>query len=811
MHSSPFEKALRNSGMIHAPLPIPNQGSLEESLAAKEVLQRRCLTTSPLRLLGPCRSDRWPEGAPLDGDYANFGSRSVSLRFEGEDWQCFNRLCFRIRPDCPGLHAPALMAGLVNEGQIPVPDAHFREGFHVCSLTNRAWNTVFWEFPDLPRDRITQLSFTISMNGRDVCSRLDETPTDLAYEIDAIELQLVSLPEPALGWRVAPNRMALSVPGYWTEGRKTALIGNADEQFRLVDTVTGTLVQEGKTSRMDNALGAFREADFSSCHQPGSYRLETETLSSPVFRIDPNPFEASMWKVLNFLYCERCGHPVSGRHGACHHDLTAEHGGLRMTYSGGWHDAGDLSQQTAQTAEITQTLFEAALRLPPDSPLHIRLMEEAEWGLDFVLRTRFGDGYRATSAGVTRWTDGLTGNFDDVPVRVHNHAFLNWLCAGVEAHASMALASRDPELSRHCLAVAKADHAFACSRYAAHGIELPSFYEHTFASGEATHMALASWSASLLYEAGGGDRYAAEARDAADRLLACQETGEIGDADEMTTACQMPSHGGNAHRTDMPGAPAPTASSIHREKGFTGFFYRNAEKTSIVHHNHQSREHLPMQALERLRNTQPQHADRERWEDAMRRYAAYLLALRPATEPWDMLPAGLHRTDEAEDEATFGLMHLLSDYATERANYIEQLATGIPAGQARDGCDLRVRRFPIWFSFRGNLAVHLSQGTAAAILGKQLGNPALLDMARGQLYWLHGKNPFSQSLMFGEGVNFARQYAVLPGEMVGEMPVGIQTKDNQDAPYWPQACNATYKEVWTSAAAHWLRIVAALM
>ncbi|MCL2057347.1 MAG: hypothetical protein FWH02_09065, partial [Oscillospiraceae bacterium] len=73
-----------------------------------------------------------------------------------------------------------------------------------------------------------------------------------------------------------------------------------------------------------------------------------------------------------------------------------------------------------------------------------------------------------------------------------------------------------------------------------------------------------------------------------------------------------------------------------------------------------------------------------------------------------------------------------------------------------------------------------------------------------------GKNPFAQSLMYGEGHNYVQQYAALLGETVGEMPVGVQTRENEDVPYWPMANNATYKEVWTSTVGHWLRLNADL-
>lgn len=68
-------------------------------------------------------------------------------------------------------------------------------------------------------------------------------------------------------------------------------------------------------------------------------------------------------------------------------------------------------------------------------------------------------------------------------------------------------------------------------------------------------------------------------------------------------------------------------------------------------------------------------------------------------------------------------------------------------------------------------------------------------------------NPFGQSLVYGEGYDYAQQYSVQTGEMVGEMPVGVQTFENGDEPYWPQFTNATYKEVWVGLAGKWMDIL----
>ena len=119
-----------------------------------------------------------------------------------------------------------------------------------------------------------------------------------------------------------------------------------------------------------------------------------------------------------------------------------------------------------------------------------------------------------------------------------------------------------------------------------------------------------------------------------------------------------------------------------------------------------------------------------------------------------------------------------------------------------------LRNFPVWFSFRGNTAVMLSMGKAAALLGHYFGDEELLQLGREQMYWMWGKNPFGQSLIYGAGSNYCRQYAVLCGECVGEIPVGIETYGNEDVPYWPQNNNATFREVWIGAASRWLLLCA---
>jgi hypothetical protein len=209
-----------------------------------------------------------------------------------------------------------------------------------------------------------------------------------------------------------------------------------------------------------------------------------------------------------------------------------------------------------------------------------------------------------------------------------------------------------------------------------------------------------------------------------------------------------------------------------------------------------------MMALTLLCETQPDHPDRATWENAIHLYGKYLKAIFRYVQPYGMIPSGVYHIDEVKDSANFYVSHgwIREDVSQD---YAEQLRNGF-----RLDAEHYLRIFPVWFSFKGNIAVHLSTGKAAALCGKFLNDKALINIAEQQLMWVTGKNPFGQSLIYGEGSNYAQQYNALPGEMVGEIPVGMQSRFNEDTPYWPQFNTATYKEVWGSSAARWLTLVA---
>lgn len=690
-------------------------------------------------------------GPPDDPDYATYGNESVTLDLSSYSLEGYDRVAFRIFPSCPGSQVVDLdfwMDGLPAN--------------HLVLLENGKWNDCTLNIGGHSIGDPSCLRFTAALRGRDLT-----TGDYCRYLIKDIRFQKTADIPSEKGWM--PDYCAVSTAGYSTSGPKTAVFSSAFEgKFSLCST-DGKTRFSGRIEPVETSVGRFGVADFSSFSAEGEYVLKAGDYTSQPFRIATDIWDSSVLKAVNFLYCQRCGYPVPLTHGTCHQDLMAVHDGVSLPFCGGWHDAGDLSQQSLQTGDVTYALLEMSERVRESNPsLYARLRDEARWGLDFILRTRFGDGYRASSVGLLIWQDGKYGTLDDIhTVRVQNNAFDNYLQAGYEAYAARVL-TEDPAMQDYLLRTAKEDFAFAEEKFARDSFDKFRFmYEHCYNTSQSQYLATVSWAASQLYRLTGDEAYASRAAETASYVLDCQETEPVG--------------------------------------GLSGFFYRDTTRRSVVHYIHQSREQLYMQALSELCLTQSGHQDFGRWERAIRLFGDYIKGLMQYTAPYGMIPSGVYKADEYLDTDNFYALHLFPPQdAAER--YSVQLAGGVQLDSTHF-----VKRFPVWFNiFNGNNAVLLSMGKNAAVCGRYLGDDELLDIAREQIYWMLGKNPFCQSMVYGEGWNYPDLDNFTSGRRTGMMPVGIRTHGDTDEPYWPQVNNACYKEVWVTVAGKYLSLLSEL-
>lgn len=790
-----FHTQLAKSGYVHSILPLDKNNSLDSRFLAKKVSEEVTLKS----LLPSCEwkmngdgdiefssfsksgegsvaihfstvPENRAKGSSDDPDYAVYGYRSLSCILDGVNLEPFNRIAFSIYPVYKGRNVVNLNFRFSNSRQSSHKPGHnYPTGDHLINLDNGCWNECTLEIDDFDRDKVESLTFSATLNGRDLF-----TGDSCSFYIDNVRFQKVEKPEKISGWIPDKDRISYSMTGYDTYGKKTALVSPeyTGQKFEIISSSTGNTLFDGNVNKVSTSIGTIGVIDFSDFSMPGNYYLRCDSLSSHIFCIGGNEiWDNSLWKVTNFVYGMRCGDFISGVHSSCHSDLFAVHNGVKIPYNGGWHDAGDLSQQTLQTGDLAYSFLIASESIKTRNPiLGARLREEARHGLEFLLRTRFGDGYRASSMGLLLWLDGYHDSFDDInTVRVQNVSYDNFLYAAYEAYAAKILTD-DKAFSDALLKASEEDFGFAMKEFEKNGYGgYISPYEHTFNTSRSQYNATVSWAAALLYELTDLPYYYDVAKKSIEYVLECQQTDPVND------------------------------------NGLCGFFYRDTDKKSIVHYIHQSREQLYATALDAMCRAFPDCPDCSRWMESMRLYGNYIKSLMSATAPYGMIPSGLYLDDEYLDEDNFYSLHI---FAPTNASllYTEQLKGGIKVGPHH-----YIKRFPIWFNiFNGNLAVHMSVGHAAAICARRLSDSDLREIAREQLFWVVGKNPFAQSLIYGEGHDYPMINNFSSGELTGGMPVGIRTLNNTDQPYWPQINNACYKEAWVTSAGKWISLVASL-
>ncbi|MFN7937145.1 MAG: glycoside hydrolase family 9 protein [Bryobacteraceae bacterium] len=678
-----------------------------------------------------------------------FGMTSAIRVIDNEDWSAFNRISLWVYPDLPGFRVVSIVLTFHNDGTEKVPDSYRKMGNNYVLLRNHQWNHIVWEIANLSRNKVTGLEVRYMLQGR------EPGASDMVtFDMDMLELQKVK-PDHFEGWNVASGEIAFSHSGYQTGATKRAIASDLDaREFQLIDQSSGEIRLSKPVQTVKSKIGSFQLLDFSEVQKPGTYFLRAGARTSRPFPIGDDVWKSSIWKAINFFYAERCGYAVPGVHDVCHRDWVLKHGDKSMIVNGGWHDAGDLSQSFANTAETAYAMFTLAEHLEArgdDPQLAAAILAEAQWGLDWILRTSFGDGYRPTFSTMDRWTNGIVGDADDMIATAGNNPAGNFLAAATEAIAARVLRSRDPMIAKYSLAQAEQDFGFALAGMSSPGSGGP---RRGSAAELAGHGILA---AAELWRSTGKQPYADKAFEMARTVVDSQQTEFV------------------------PGLTTPLA----------GFFYTGPDKQSILRYSHLSHEGEPVEALAMLCRNFPQHQDWMKWYNAVTLYSEYYhKPMASFSAPYGMLASSLHKDDEyRKAQAGRGM---------NPESYQRQVLNGVKVGEHE-----YVRLFPVWFEFRGNHGTVLSANKGTSSAAQLRGSTELATLAQQQLEWVMGRNPFTQSTMWGEGYDYAPQYTAMSGDLVGSLPVGIQSHADADAPYWPTENCHNWKEVWVFPVARW--------
>lgn len=293
------------------------------------------------------------------------------LHLPGEDWSSWKRLTAWVCPDIPGYRNPCIR----------------------------------FEITDVPRDHVTGVSFDYDMVGHEPCAN-----GQACWYIGDIQLEKVDKPDQYEGWNTAKGRIAFSHLGYQHGVEKIAIACDAgSDHFVLEDAETGQELFAGKVQKVRTSTGQFDVMIFTDFRQGCCCILRVGEYRTQPFDISTTVWMESIWKSLNYIFYQRCGFRVPGKHDACHTDQRTRHGDKEIIANGGWHDAADTKQQFQLTCEATHALFELAMRVEKqDELLYRRVLDEAIWGLSNLLKGRFGDGWRTGPSSSGVWTDGTT-------------------------------------------------------------------------------------------------------------------------------------------------------------------------------------------------------------------------------------------------------------------------------------------------------------------------------------------------------------------------------------------------------------------
>jgi hypothetical protein len=686
-----------------------------------------------------------------------WGNAGIWYMVQNEDWTRYNRISVWIYPDNPGAYQNWLEIRVFNDGKEKLPATFGQEGESIFNLENHKWNHIVWEIGNVARDKITKLEISTIISGHE-----PEACDSTIFYFDDLHLESVE-PDYVEGWPVWKGRIAYSHPGYLPKLPKTAIVNDQDvKDFKIIEDKSGKAVLTKSIKNVTTDLGTFQLMDFSEIINEGSYHIESGNSVSGSFRIGNDAWEESIWKALNFYYVERCGTPIPGVHASCHRDWTCEHDGKRIVINGGWHDAGDFTQGLRNTSEAAYAMFSLAEQLQlkgTNTKLYERLIEEGQWGLDWILKTRFGDGFRNEGSVNSRRTNGIIGDYDDVKSTARNNPKTNFMAASVEAIAYRELKDRDPRLANYALRTAREDWQFAADKMIIiRENDSTAVWSTSFDSGDVLHeIASAGIVASVeLWHATGETIYADKAAELANIITESQQRKKP----EM----------------DVP---------------LTGFFYTGPSKKYILHYCHNGREQEPIAALTMLCEAFPDHSDWMTWYSAVVLHSEFLKAISAYTEPYGVMPSSIYKDND-----------YLQVPESRREYFRRQVLNGIPLGNGN-----YLRRFPVWMDYRGHFGTILPQAQAMNYAARLRGDEECLKLSIRQMEWVMGRNPFSQSTMYGLGYDFPPIYTPSSGDIVGGLPVGIQTRGDSDIPYWPVQNTWTYKEIWIHPVNQWIGLM----
>ncbi|MBI2430323.1 MAG: glycoside hydrolase family 9 protein [Ignavibacteriales bacterium] len=198
-------------------------------------------------------------------------------------------------------------------------------------------------------------------------------------------------------------------------------------EYNIVDNYSDKVVHKGKIHPIGvadaNTGDMLFVIDFSKFKKVGTYRivLKDSSQHSLPFSIDKDVYDQAALSALKSFYYQRCGSAIDDgslwEHPICHSRPAryfAEPDEVKNV-TGGWHDAGDYNKfvpTTAVSAAFLLSLYELQREKFFDGQMGIPekhndvpdILDEARWGLEWLMKMQEADGGVAHKVSIKKWT-----------------------------------------------------------------------------------------------------------------------------------------------------------------------------------------------------------------------------------------------------------------------------------------------------------------------------------------------------------------------------------------------------------------------
>ena len=674
-------------------------------------------------------------------------SCGVKIKFEKTNLKDYNRVSLWINIKATGFQNFYFHFMLGKKGIV-----------HTASVEINKWQRISWELDIKDEMEVDEITVTPYLFG---CP--PEALTEVSFLINKIALEEVEM-DYVKGWELK-DKIAYCHAGYFLRSAKIALVQNIKNyEFNLIDE-NNNIVYTNKALLETSELGDFYKINFTKFDKTGTYKIKIDNYETDYFYINENPYLSSLVKSLNFLRLLRCGEDIDGVHSACHLNCKTvnEETGSTVPNFGGWHDAGDLSQFEICTAEMAHALLDLSFKIN-DKKLKQRIIDEAKVGISWLLRTRFSDGSRALAVSYSLWRNNeLEVDDKTIAISKSEKGPFESFCSS----AALAVAAKvyeDDVYKSWCLRIAKEDFEFARTWYK-QGIYTKRWGKNI--DSQVCGQGLIA--AAELYDVTKDYYYIEIAVEYANIIMKCQETDYL------------------------------------LNKSIRGFFYEDIEHKYLLTYEHRGHEQSPIHGLCRILEVYPNISSKEEIINSLKMYEEYIIQTIHHTNPYYLVPGHIYNLNKINYER-----FTIPGYMCTKEEGIKQLQNQIKSGiHIKDDWYLRI--LPIAVQRRGFHATLLSKTKGISMIGRILNNPTMKQIAINQLEWVLGKNPFASSTMYGEGNNYHPLYVAFSRQMVGSLPVGIQTLGDEDLPYWPTYNDAVFKEIWGHTTGKYLWVLADIL